>query len=153
MLNDLNLTYCFLVALLSRSTGIRAGEAINGEPANCMPPIVRKTEEVKKYVIALLGGDSSPSRPTLSLSVTEYRALLPSLWSLIDNHPSSTVSPSPDVLEAIIRHAIRVSSKSSVKGTTIEFVASLAWVSHVIDFWLTRLIGVCVPALFPSWPR
>jgi pre-rRNA-processing protein IPI1 len=93
-------------------------------------------ERVGEYVILLLNGESiQPQTTTRPLSVQAYSALLPSIWSLLNS--ASHQELSDDVFEATVNHAIRVSSMSSVKRLTLDFLSRLALVSSPIT-------GCCV---------
>jgi len=85
-----------------------------------------QTERVGEHVVQLLQGESlSATQLGRPLSSAAYTALLPTIWSLINNANASLLDVSNDVLQATIEHARKVSSKSALKQTTIEFLARL----------------------------
>ncbi|KAJ7630987.1 hypothetical protein FB45DRAFT_917132 [Roridomyces roridus] len=95
-----------------------------------------QTELVSNYVIQLLSGESlSTSQLGRPLTPSAYAALLPTIWALINNHSED------DVLQAVIDHATRVSSKSAAKQATVEFVGRLILVisGTKLAEWLNHL--------------
>lgn len=85
---------------------------------------------VSEYVTQLLRGEvvyaSQLGRP---LAPAAYVALLPTIWALLS---SPTASRAP-TLQAIVEHAVKVSSKSALKRPTIEFVARLVLVCDLFS--------------------
>ena len=84
---------------------------------------------VSEYVTQLLRGEA-PSASELGrpLAPAAYVALLPTIWALI----SSSATMSTPILQAVVDHAVKVSSKSAVKRPTIEFVARLVIVCGLL---------------------
>jgi len=94
-------------------------------------------KHVGEYVVLLLNGETIQSGSiTRPLSVQAYNALLPSIWSLLN---STGQKLSDDVFDATVNHAIRISSTSSVKRLTVEFLSRLALVSLTSLSYVARL--------------
>jgi pre-rRNA-processing protein IPI1 len=88
---------------------------------------------VSEYIIKLLRGkDTSIGQVPRSLPAEAYLALLPSIWAIINKPYPELSSHSNDLLQALLDHAIKTSSKSSAKRLTIQFVAQLMLVSPPI---------------------
>lgn len=69
-----------------------------------------------------------------------YMALLPTIWSLLNQPSPNARQISSNVLRAMLEHATKTSSKSAVKKPTLEFVARLVLVSlSLVKFCLQRL--------------
>jgi len=82
---------------------------------------------VSDYITKSLRGQNT-SIPS-SLTADVYLALLPTIWTVINDpypEPSSHVN---GVLQALLEHASKTPSKSRTKHITIEFVARLLLVS------------------------
>ncbi|KAJ7110117.1 hypothetical protein C8R44DRAFT_634671 [Mycena epipterygia] len=124
----LNLIYCELTSLLiltSETVPTRGKRAVQGQQGS-KDGLQVQTERVSDYVIQLLKGESlSTSQLGRPLTQTAYTALLPTIWSLINNANPQLQSVSSDVLQATLEHASRVSSKSALKQVTIEFIARI----------------------------
>jgi pre-rRNA-processing protein IPI1 len=89
-----------------------------------------QTERVSEYVIQLLRGEAlSGSQVGRLLTPAGYTALLPTIWSLLNQPLANEHQTSSDVLQAMLEHATKTSSNSVVKKLGIEFVARLALVS------------------------
>jgi len=143
---DLNLIYCELTSLLALTSYPRT---TNNPRANRgksrQSQIATQASEgvlslrVREYVIQLLRGETlSGSQIGRTLTPTSYSALLPTIWSLL-NQPSATEhSISSDVLRATLEHATKTSSNSAVKKLGIEFVARLALVSPAASDLVNR---------------
>ncbi|KAJ7783892.1 hypothetical protein DFH07DRAFT_874241 [Mycena maculata] len=117
----LNLIFCELTSLLILNTettrrGKRTRVAQEQEPAKDSLQV--QTERVSDYVIQLLNGES-----LRSLTAPAYVALLPTIWALMNSASPHLHDVSNAVLHATIGHASRVSSKSTLKQVTIEFIA------------------------------
>ncbi|KAL0580871.1 rRNA processing protein [Marasmius crinis-equi] len=76
-------------------------------------------EHVREYVLEVL---SSSDRP---LSLAAYTSLLPTIWALINVGRVESEDSSSDVLLALLQHGTRVSSKSSLKKCSVEFISRL----------------------------
>lgn len=94
---------------------------------------------VSDYITNLLRGQStSISQIPHSLPAGSYLSLLPSIWAIVNNSSPELSRHTIGVTHAALDHAYKVSSKSSAKRLTIEFVArlilvsSLSWVLHYI---------------------
>ncbi|KAF7347752.1 Testis-expressed sequence 10 protein [Mycena venus] len=121
----LNLIFCELTSLLvltSESAPHRRGkQATQGVSKDSLH---LQTERVSEHVVHLLKGESfSTSQLGRPLTPATYTALFPTIWALINNANPNLRSASSEVLRATIEHASKVSSKSVLKQSTIEFVA------------------------------
>ncbi|KAJ3511187.1 hypothetical protein NLJ89_g4242 [Agrocybe chaxingu] len=84
-----------------------------------------QTERVTQYIIRRLRGEgTSASQIAAPISPVGYLALMPTVWALVSN-PTANPHEAGAVLHATLHHAIRVTSKSACKRTTVEFVARL----------------------------
>lgn len=129
--HDLNLIFCELTSLLvlsmhrktqsSSAQPLKPQKTVSGSKVSQAALQVRALR-VSEYVTQLLRGEvvyaSQLGRP---LAPAAYVALLPTIWALLS---SPTASRAP-TLQAIVEHAVKVSSKSALKRPTIEFVARL----------------------------
>ena len=84
-------------------------------------------DRVSEYVSLLLAGEANPgdglSRP---LTPASYCALLPTLWSLVNNiSRSSDGSVGEEMVKIVVDHAMRVGSTGASKRATVEFVGRL----------------------------
>lgn len=103
-----------------------------------------QAERVSEYVVKLLRGEpSSGMQLGRPLTPEAYIALLPSIWSLLNQPSLNEKEMSAEVLQATLEHATKASPKSAVKKAAIEFVARLALVreysSSYTSFNLTLL--------------
>lgn len=111
---------------------VRPSKARARSPGPAGKAIIQ-TRQVMEYITRRLR--SEPSSSTYigaPISAAAYRALLPTVWALINstNGALSEDLQEPDsVMHAILDHATQISSKSACKRSTIEFVGSLALVS------------------------
>lgn len=137
MFQELNLIYCELTSLLvlaSRSSNnIRAhrvkSRQVQATSLASERVLSIQAERVCEYVIQLLRGEpSSSSQIGRPLTSEAYNALLPTLWSLLNQPSINQHRISNSVLQATLDHATKSSSKSAVKKCTIEFVARLVTV-------------------------
>jgi pre-rRNA-processing protein IPI1 len=146
---DLNLIYCQLTSLLvlasdSRSTNnSRASRGKYRQTAIAQASkgvLSLQAERVSEYVIQLLRGEvllgSQVGRP---LTPAAYTALLPTIWSLLNQPLPNERQISSAVLQATLEHATKTSSNSAVKKLGIEFVARLVLVSQPALRWTLRL--------------
>jgi pre-rRNA-processing protein IPI1 len=83
---------------------------------------------VRDYITKVLRGENASIPHSLPPGV--YLALLPSIWAIINNPYPELSSHTTDMLQALLDHALKTSSKSSTKRYTIEFVARLILVSQ-----------------------
>jgi pre-rRNA-processing protein IPI1 len=89
-----------------------------------------QAEKVGKYVIQLLRGEASAgSQVGRPLTPAAYTALLPTIWSFINQPSPNQHQISSSVLQATLEHATKTSSKSATKKLGIEFVGRLILVS------------------------
>lgn len=84
-------------------------------------------DRVSEYVSLLLTGEANPadglSRP---LTLAAYRALLPTLWSLVNNvGRSAGESVGEEIVKIVVDHAMRIGSTGASKQATVEFVGRL----------------------------
>ncbi|KAG5735244.1 Testis-expressed sequence 10 like protein [Termitomyces sp. T112] len=88
-------------------------------------------ERVSNYILQLLsGGPISGSQLGRTLTPAAYASLLPVVWALLNNTGSVyQCSTSSAILNAVISHSMKTSSKSALKRLTIEFVARLVLLS------------------------
>jgi pre-rRNA-processing protein IPI1 len=136
---DLNLIYCELTSLLALASSTRTTTNSPTNPGKSRQAhttrdsegiLPLQTERVSEYVIQLLRGEAlSGSQVGRLLTPAGYTALLPTIWSLlnqplVDKHPTYS-----NVLQAMLEHATKTSSNSVVKKLGIEFVARLVLVS------------------------
>lgn len=116
-----------------------------------------QTERVTQYIIRRLGGESvaSSSQIGVPINPTAYRALLPTIWALIGSSDTLT-DESSEVVHAVLDHAIKISSKSSCKRLTVEFVGRLMLVCPLSTLCMGKfervshhasLLGVCMCAM------
>ncbi|KAJ6575217.1 hypothetical protein B0H19DRAFT_1127709 [Mycena capillaripes] len=123
----LNLMFCELTSLLvltSESMPNRRGKQL--APGKSKDSLQVQTERVSEHVVQLLRGESlSTSQLGRPLTPTAYSALLPTIWSLVNNANPSLRAVSSEVLRATVEHASKVSSKSALKQITIEFIARI----------------------------
>lgn len=95
---------------------------------------------VSNYVVHLLSGEPSSSQPNAlcrHISTQAYIALMPTIWSLINNPSNGVAVPNGidedgddtrSVLAAVLAHAMKCSSTSAVKRPAVEFVSRLVLV-------------------------
>ncbi|KAH7931044.1 hypothetical protein BV22DRAFT_1124442 [Leucogyrophana mollusca] len=154
---DMNVIYCELTSLLvlvtsrSRSKGqrrvttrahpTRTKAAPDSSPPNGLaldPKLSAQAELVSSHVIRLLRGegDSGAQLPR-PLTPAMYVALLPTMWALLNQSKEIKEqggdSPAA-VIIALLEHAIRTSSSSSVKRLTIEFVARIILLEKEVEY-------------------
>ncbi|KAJ7925880.1 hypothetical protein B0H13DRAFT_1973741 [Mycena leptocephala] len=123
----LNLIFCELTSLLVLTSGSalnqRGKRAVQGDSKDSLQ---MQTERVGEHVARLLKGESlSTSQLGRPLTPTAYTALLPTIWSLINNANPNLRAVSSEVLRVSIDHASKVSFKSALKQVTIEFIARI----------------------------
>lgn len=135
ILQGLNLTFCELTSLLTLH---------HAEPPPSDPrPRNRKSkgkstqksttvaslplDRVSEYVSRLLAGEANvTSGLSLPLTLASYSALLPTLWSLVNNvDGSSGGDVGQEMVGAVVDHAMRIGSTSGSKRATVEFVGRL----------------------------
>jgi pre-rRNA-processing protein IPI1 len=133
---SLNLIYCELTSLLiltSDTASIRRDKRTVQGQEGSKNSLQSQTERVSDYVVELLNGASlSTSQLGRPLTQSAYTALLPTIWSLINNANPNLRDVSSDVLQATIDHASRVSSKAASKQVTVEFIARIILVSRFV---------------------
>ncbi|KAJ7070943.1 hypothetical protein C8F01DRAFT_1046689 [Mycena amicta] len=116
----LNLIYCELSSLVVLTSAGHLGKKTPPSKGD----IRQQTERVSTYVMQLLRGEAtSTSRLGRPLMPEAYNALLPTIWSLINNSESQLRDISQGVLLAVLDHGRKLSSKSAVKQLTLEFIA------------------------------
>ncbi|KII93209.1 hypothetical protein PLICRDRAFT_101004 [Plicaturopsis crispa FD-325 SS-3] len=136
---ELNLIYCELTSLLvlgswsTPTTKARAKHRLAGA-SKADAALALQTERVSEYVVQLLRGEASSGQLPRPLTPAAYTALLPTIWSLLNNPTSNNRSLSHSVLQATVDHATRVSSSSALKKPTIEFVSRLALLETEIQY-------------------
>jgi len=124
----LNLIYCELMsflALRSKSTSTNPGRSL--KPTNTP---TMQVSMVSDYITkSLRGQNTSISQISSSSTAGVYLALLPSIWTAINDPYPELSSHVSGVLQALLEHASKAPSKSRMKQITIEFVARLFLVS------------------------
>ncbi|KAG6888689.1 hypothetical protein C0995_006679 [Termitomyces sp. Mi166 len=138
---DLNLIFSELTSLLvlttnveiSRLTRRRKARQINSwVPGNKFHNSLSiQTQRVSTYILRLLDGEPvSGSQLGRTLAPAAYVSLLPAIWALLnDNGSAHHESNDSAILNAVISHSMKTSSKSALKRLTIEFVARLILLS------------------------
>lgn len=134
-LQGLNLIFCELTSLLT----LRNAELLPPNPGSRNHKSKEKSiqksisvaslpvDRVKQYVSRLLAGEASGAdglaRP---LTLDAYSALLPTLWSLVNNvGGSSGGGVGEETVEVVVDHAMRIGSMGASKRATVEFVGRL----------------------------
>ena len=84
-------------------------------------------DRVSEYVSLLLSGEANSadglSRP---LTLAAYCALLPTMWSLVNNiGQGSDGSVGEGMVKTAVDHAMRIGSTGASKRATVEFVGRL----------------------------
>jgi pre-rRNA-processing protein IPI1 len=131
----LNLAFCELTSLLTlrhaepQSSDLRFG---NRKPKEkCIQRsnsvVSLPLDRVSGYVSRLLEGEANIanglSRP---LTLPVYTALLPTLWSLVNNvSGGSGGSVGEETVRVVVDHATRIGSMGASKRATVEFVGRL----------------------------
>lgn len=136
---ELNIIYCELISLLvlishNRPVGKSRGKARATTHSKSDGALSIQAQRVSDYVTELLrgepvGGSSQLGQP---LSSEAYVALLPTIWSLVNQGSPNESSTVDGIILATLNHAIKTSSKSAVKSSTVEFVARIVLVSYHI---------------------
>jgi len=151
---DLNLIYCELTSflVLASSSGDHQAQHprrkrshrrkdANATSATSSPPL--QVSRVSDYVVKLLQGESlsGPSQTSLARPITStaYSALLPTIWSLLSS--PSQEETSGEVLRVVVEHAIKASSSSVVKRSTVDFLARLILLEREAEYSGTFAIG------------
>ncbi|KAJ6503434.1 hypothetical protein C8R47DRAFT_1250354 [Mycena vitilis] len=132
----LNLVFCELTSLLVLTS--ESAPNRRGKPAtlgHSKDSLQVQTERVSDHVMQLLLGESlSTSQLGRPLTSATYSALLPTIWSLINNANPNLRTVSSEVLRATIEHATKVSSKSALKQIAIEFIARVVLLNTESQF-------------------
>ncbi|KAJ7619125.1 hypothetical protein DFH06DRAFT_1235406 [Mycena polygramma] len=132
----LNLVFCELTSLLVLTS--ESAPNRRGKPAtfgHSKDSLQVQTERVSDHVVQLLKGESlSTSQLGRPLTSATYSALLPTIWSLINNANPNLRTVSSEVLRATIEHATKVSSKSALKQITVEFIARVVLLNTETQF-------------------
>ncbi|KAJ3490534.1 hypothetical protein NLI96_g1373 [Meripilus lineatus] len=144
---DLNVIFCELTSLQllsstnenrptkSKSRPTRTpttNRKVTSDPRSTIPS-PSQAERVGQYVIQLLQGGSgsgpgshaSLPRP---LSSSAYNAILPTIWAILSNDGMSEGVSVDALLTTLVDHAIRTSSASPVKKSTIDVLGRLVLV-------------------------
>lgn len=135
MVQGLNLIFCELTSLLtlhhaeppsfnscSRNYNSKGKAAQKSNSVTSLP-----LDRVSEYVSRLLAGEVNAAdglaRP---LTLAAYSALLPTLWSLVNNvGGSSGGSMGEEMVRIVVDHAMRIGSTGASKRATVEFVGRL----------------------------
>ncbi|KAG6819451.1 hypothetical protein H0H93_011800, partial [Arthromyces matolae] len=140
---DLNLIFCELTSLLLLATNAEASrlkrrgktrQTNNGSNFNKgNNQLTIQTQRVSEYILQILGGQAAGGTQLgRALTPAAYVSLLPAIWGLMNNITTSSTqqeSTKSAILDAVISHSLKTSSKSSLKRVTIEFVARLVLLS------------------------
>ncbi|CAA7266517.1 unnamed protein product [Cyclocybe aegerita] len=127
---EFDLIFCELTSMLLNATQNASAQSQKQRKANRKGEAPSsssstQTERVTLYIIRRLRGEgTSASQIAAPISPTGYLALLPTVWALVSN-PTANPHEAGEVLHATLDHALRVTSKSACKRTTVEFVARL----------------------------
>jgi hypothetical protein len=148
---SLNISYCELTSLLVlRSWTIPTNHnRINDKQTRRGPTtqtsetrLLAQTAAVSEYVSRLLKGEAVTSQMGRPLAPTAYIALLPTIWSLL-NSPATQGQDqsSAGMLQIVVEHATKTSSKSVLKRLTTEFVARviLAGFTAMFIHWVLNM--------------
>ncbi|KZP31318.1 hypothetical protein FIBSPDRAFT_945334 [Athelia psychrophila] len=131
---DLNLIYCELTSLLILASNARLISRPNRGKGRQTQTLSQTQEGVLslqvgracEYVTQLLRGEASTaSQISRPIPNAAYRALLPIIWSLLNQTSLNDQRVAAGVLEAALEHATTVSSISAVKKSSVEFLARL----------------------------
>lgn len=161
-LQNLNITFCELVALVSLASN-SSKSSTNSHAAAGQASASTKTRRTKrktdnataamsKYIAALLQATKSQSILTSGATVTPqmYAQLLPTIWSLLWNSANGLMEE--DILEVVVRHFLDLPSTSGVKKLAFQFVSRLLMVScfmyergvvSLADLPLSQLPDIC----------
>lgn len=128
------MVFCELTSLLALSTcrdtqssTLKSRKTLSASKSS-QDTLRARLLRVSEYVIQLLRGEVCPASPLRRpLAPAAYVTLLPTIWALLSG-PTTSPNTSTPIFQAIIEHAIGVSSKSALKKPTIEFVARLVLV-------------------------
>jgi pre-rRNA-processing protein IPI1 len=93
-------------------------------------------DRVSEYVSLLLTGEAVSGDGLLRpLTLNAYCALLPTLWSLVNNiGRSSDGSVGEETVKIVVDHAMRVGSTGASKRATVEFVGRLMLVRSFVIY-------------------
>jgi len=148
LLQELNLAYCELISILLlalHGTGAaNQTRSINSKAKN-VPFLDTQIDRVGNYLVDCLLGEvrvvhfaeaavsiqqsavlGQTSRQPLTAST--YSALLPTLWSLLNQsiaEPARVSSVPSQVLRALLEHTKRLPNNSSLKLPAVEFVGQI----------------------------
>ena len=87
---------------------------------------------VSEYVSHLLAGEANASDGlSRSLTLATYSALLPTLWSLVNNVGGSSGGAGEEMVKVVVDHAMRIGSTGASKRATVEFVGRLILVREI----------------------
>ncbi|KAI0315863.1 hypothetical protein OF83DRAFT_1061342 [Amylostereum chailletii] len=144
----LNLAVCELTSLVSLASKNKTA-TIPVKRSRREQALPVQISRVSEYVVRLLAGEPSTSFALLRhIFAQTYAALLPTLWALLSgNGPNAEADPetSSEVLYATLEHAMRASSTSAVKRSTVEFIARLVLletdVTYAGGFTLAKSAG------------
>ena len=101
-------------------------------------------DRVAQYIIKRLRGEANSTQIGTMLTASSYLSLLPTIWAIL-NKPSLNQQEADGIIHATLDHALKVSSKSSCKPLTIEFVARLFLVS--IYIYMNNCVCLLSPLL------
>ncbi|KAK9897214.1 hypothetical protein P389DRAFT_194842 [Cystobasidium minutum MCA 4210] len=132
-LQNLNITFCELVALVSLATNRPSTASKNKDTKQAATGKARRTNSkmdsasssMSKYVTGLLQAGKSHSILSSGATVTPqmYTQLLPTIRSLLWS--TDTASPESDILHVVVRHFLDLPSTSGTKKLAFRFVSRL----------------------------
>ena len=133
-MQTMNLAFCELFSLHglavkeAKSRGLNRGASLRGADIFGVNDAALG-DRITDFVLSCLrGGTQSQLYPMGQvLTSSAYTALLPTLWSLINN-PITVPKP---VLEALLSHGVRTPSTSAVKGDSVTFIGKLLLVGNL----------------------
>lgn len=141
----MNLTFCELFALHdlairdTKSKVEPTPKAISHRGADIFGSKDNSTigKRVTEFVLGCLRGEIRSNLQPMGqlLTSSAYAALLPTVWSLI-NDPTGA---SAQILEATVTHGMRTPSASAVKVDSITFVGKLLLVSNSQDLLVSLM--------------
>jgi pre-rRNA-processing protein IPI1 len=134
---DLNVVFCELTSLLILAYSTQPVGPTNSKKRDSMS-VQKLVSQVKSYVARLLRRASMSSH-TVGRRITaqDYMALLPTVWMLMNsNLAHSGVDEDADTLDALLDHALQVSSAAAIKRPTVDFLVRLILVGFLIFIYV-----------------
>ena len=125
-LQNLNIVFCELTSLMVLACSTSPVTQPNNKKRDGAS-IQAQISQVKEFVACLLRGVfMSPNTVGRNITAQEYRALLPTLWILLNsNLDCGGVGEDIDILCVLLDHARKVSSTAAAKRPTVDFLVRL----------------------------